>query len=118
MVRQYYVNGESLVLVKGAVGSEIATLSELGLADSPITITQYWNHLDITVNAYGQAPPEIQWMNGWATITMRLVHFDPTVMDICARLSMGGAPAIGTVGRAGALMGNGVADPQPHPAAR
>lgn len=108
MARDFFINGESLVLVKGAVGTAIASLSELGLADTPIQVSPQFEHMDINVNAWGRAPADVQWMLGWANISMQLVHFDANVLDVCIGLSMGGAPAIGAMGRAGQRMGAGV----------
>lgn len=82
-------------------------LSELGLTDSPVTISVQINHLDIAVDAFGGqggAPPELQCMLGEASINMTLVHFDPDVLNSCLALSYGGA-GTGTMPAAGTRMG-------------
>jgi hypothetical protein len=40
---------------------------------------------------------------------MTLIHFDPDVVEEIVRLSMGGGNLAGRVGRAGTLLGNGLA---------
>jgi len=107
MTRDYYINGETLVLVKGNVLSGIPTLSQLGLADSPIVLSERYHHMDIEVDAWGRrVAPEIQTFLVDVFITMRLVHFDPAILDACWRESLAGAPAEGATSRAGARMGN------------
>ena len=104
MARDYYVNGPTLVQVKGKTGSSIATLQELGTCESPIRISLQLYNLDIRVNAFGDIPPEVQFMGGIATISMSLVNFDKAILDECLRLSMGGATTIGTMPTTGARM--------------
>lgn len=109
MARDFQIPGECLVYVKGRADSGIGALQELGLADGPINVSLKFNHEDIKVDAWGQAPPETQWMLAEATVSMNLVHFDPSILDICIMESMAGAPAIGQMRRAGARMGNNLA---------
>lgn len=109
MARDFQINGECLVTVKGAAGSGIATLQELGLAADPITVTPVFKHKDINVDAWGEAPAEVQWMLAEVFINMTLIHFDQSILDICIRESMAGAAAIGQMKRAGARMGNNTA---------
>lgn len=112
MARAYYINGETMVAVKGPAGSAIASLTNLGLADSPIVLRFDVNHDDIAVDAYGGAlgpPPEIQAFLTDVQISMSLVHFDADVLDICTRLALGGATSIGQLPHAGQLLGNGQA---------
>lgn len=114
MSRDFYINGEALVLVKGMTGTGIATLSELGLAEDRIQVSPRFYHEDIKVNAWGDVPPDVQWKNAEVFVTMSLVHFDPAILDICVRESMAGADSTGTGGagltqRAGLRMGGGVA---------
>ena len=110
MARGFVINGESLILVKGRADSGIGALSELGLTDGPILVKPDYRHMDIQVDAYGgEVPPEVQYKLAFATVTMSLVHFDPAILAICQMESQAGAPSEGQVGRAGALMGNGVA---------
>ena len=109
MPRDYLINGESLVRVRGNTSSSISSLSELGLATDAIQVRPVFKHKDIDVDAWGEAPPEIQFMLAEVIITMNLIHFDNVVLRECLRLSMGGASTEGTLSRAGARMGGGVA---------
>lgn len=110
MARNWFVNGETLVNVKGRSDSSIGSLSELGLADGPIVIRPNFRHRDITLDAWGsEVPAEVQFMLADVTVEMTLVHIDRDVLDTCILESMAGAPAIGQCRRAGALMGNNLA---------
>lgn len=110
MTRDFFINGETMVSVKGPAGSAISSLTELGLTDEGVvTITPQIFHDKITVDAWGDAPPEIQVRLGILTVSMTLVHFDPAILEECWRLSMGGPATVGMVARAGARMGNNVA---------
>lgn len=106
MARDFWINGESLVAVKGPVGSLIGSITELGLTVDQIRITPDFRHKAINVDAWGEAPPETQFMLATVGIQLDFIHFDRTILDECLRLSMAGAPAIGQLPRAGARMGN------------
>ena len=107
MARDFFINGETMVSVKGNVDSAIASLSQLGLADSPIRVRLDFRHMDIQVDAWGgEIPADVQCKLGSAIITMTMVHFDRDVLDGCLRESMGGV-SLGTVARAGIRMGGG-----------
>lgn len=106
MSRSYVVNGQTLVLVKGRSDSAIGTLSELGLTTDQIRITPVFRHSDITVNAWGEAPPEVQFKLAEVRISMTLVYYDNAVLQTCLQESMAGAPDFGALPMAGALMGN------------
>lgn len=109
MARNYYINGESMVMVKGGSGSAISETAQLGLSDGPIRISIEFRHKDIQVDAFGgEVPPEVQWMLASATISMTLVHFDIDVLEACIQESMSSSAADGTMSRAGELMGGGV----------
>jgi len=114
MARDIFVNGETLVQVKGPSGSGIATLSELGLSVDPIRISPEFNRLDVMADAWGKAPFEEQWMLATVRVQMTLVHFDRAVLSTCVGLGMANATANGNttegvMARAGARMGNNVA---------
>lgn len=109
MARDFFINAESLVYVKGNTSTNIASLTQFGLPSEPIRVSPQFKHRDIKVNAWGEAPPEIQFMLAWVDIRMNLVHFDRAIMDTCITECMAGAPAIGQTPRAGARMGNGLA---------
>lgn len=107
MARAFFINGESLVLVKGASDTGIASLSQLGLAADPVRITPVFRHRDINVDAWGESPADVQWMLAEVQVTMTLIHFDRSVLDVCLALSMGGGQTtVGQVARAGRLLGN------------
>ena len=95
-----------MVSVKGRSDSLIPSLTQLGLAESPVRVRLDYEHRDITVDAWGNGVPETQQMNGSASIQMTLVHFDQVFLRECVRLSMGAPLAEGQFGRAGQRMGN------------
>lgn len=111
MARDFYINGATLIKVKGAAGTGIANLQELGLPAGPIRVTPNYFHKPITeVDAWGnQAEVETQLMNMAMRVQIDLIHFDADILDICIRESMGGATAEGTLVGAGLRMGNGAA---------
>lgn len=111
MSRDFQINGPCLVLVKGASSSTIGTLQQLGLSDGPIRVVFDSRVLDIKVDAWGEVPPEVQFMNAQAMVQMTLVHFDQSVLNTCVRESMAGAAggATGVLPITGARMGNNAA---------
>ncbi len=102
-----------MVSVKGASGSSISSLTQLGLADNSIHIRLNPKHMDVNADAWGRegrGPAfEVQTFLADADITMTLVHFDRTVIDYCLQESQGGSSAPGTMARAGARLGNNAA---------
>lgn len=104
--RDFYIAGEVLVCVRGRADSAIgAGLFELGLSASPIQVSLVFNHKDIIVDAWGSAvPPEVQFMNATATISMNLVHYDQACLEVCLTESMGGAQETQPVGTGGGIM--------------
>src|ERR1700733_288058 len=128
MPRDFVVNGECLVQVKGGAqfgsGEAICVLSDLGLADSPVVITPTFYHKDILVDDFGpNVPAEVMWNIAEVNIRMALIHYDIDILDICMAEAMGGAPdnspgfefpdgeilsPAGTLAPAGALLGNNV----------
>lgn len=109
MARGFFINGESLVLVKGRTDSAIGSLAQLGLSEQQIHVQPVLRHKDANVDAVGQGPADVQFMYSELRIRMSLIHVDRSILDTCLQLSMGGAPAIGQTPRAGSLMGNGLA---------
>ncbi len=110
MARDFQINGEVLVRVRGnaIIGT---TFQDLGLCSDSVSITPNFKQMDIAVDAWGGSegpPPEIQWMLADVDISLTLVHYDDTVLNNCIRQSMGGR-AIGRVARAGTRMGGGFA---------
>lgn len=107
MARTWYIAGECLVKVSNQA---LGGVQELGLAEGPIQVNPRFHHLDMRVDAMGgQAPPETQFMLMESSISMSMINFDYAVLNSCIQSSMGGAPAVGTMPRAGSLMGNSVA---------
>lgn len=109
MTRNYYVNGETMIYVKGRTDSIIANRTELGLTDHSISISVDNHRLRIRVDAFGDGPPESQFMGASAMVRTTLVHFDDDILDFCVAEGWGNSPAFGTLGHAGSLMGNGKA---------
>ncbi len=109
MARQYFINGETMITVKGNATSLIATVQELGLSQDAISVTEDYNHDDIAVDAYGNTnginPPDQQIFGAQVVVKMNLVHYDVLILQECVRLSMGNAPVEGQLSRAGTLMG-------------
>lgn len=116
MARDFQVNGECLVTVKGngALGDSqsVAKLWELGLAEGPIKIVPKFIHKGMAIDDFGpDIPAEMRWMLAEVSIHMTLIHFDPSILDDCVTESMGGqssAPQAGTFVGAGTPMGGGV----------
>lgn len=113
MARNFFVNGEVSVRVKGAQNSPLGnTIAELGLCSDSVTITPNFRHMDVQLDAWGgtNGPPnEIQWMLADVAISLSLVHYDPDILNTCLRHAMGGRATIGLMARAGTRLGNSVA---------
>jgi len=111
MARDFYINGEALVWVISNPATGIPTLTQLGLSADPIQITPSFKHKDINLDAWGEAPADVQVMLTEATVSMNLIHYDPVVLATCIGLTMGGYAAAGidgTTSRAGVRLGGGV----------
>jgi hypothetical protein len=110
MVRDLFINGPTLVTVKGNIGTTISTISELGLSDNPIRVSLNERHMDVNVDAYGgEIPMELQYKLVDVNINMTLMHIDPDVLDACLKETRGGAAAVGTLTTAGSRLGNNAA---------
>ena len=109
MPRNWQINVESLVQVKGATDTAIANLTELGLAVEDITVSPHLEHDDMLLDASGRAPSDVQFFMGWCDINMTLGHFDPDVLETCINLSAAQIGAFGSIARAGTRLGNNVA---------
>lgn len=105
MPRNFYINGPTLVQVKGKTGSSIATIQELATCESPIRISLQVFNLDIRADAFGDIPPEVQFMGAIVTVSMSLVNFDKAILNECLRLGMGGAATVGYLPQTGTRMG-------------
>ena len=105
MPRDFFINGESLVLVKGRSNGPLASLQQLGLAQQTIQVSWQTQYDDFTLDAWGNVPAEVQVRLGIVSISMALIHFDPDVLEACVRESQGGA-ALGCVTSASQRLGN------------
>lgn len=110
--RDYYLNGPTLVQVKGMVGTAIETLTELGTCMDKIVVIPRFVHQDIKVDDFGPTiPPEIMALLMDVTIRMTLVNFDAAALEACIQESLGGTPdggEFGTLPGAGIPLGGGV----------
>lgn len=104
MPRDFIIYGESIVKVKGNVNSTISTITELGLTEDQINISFHYNKRPLHADPWGspqnnQAGVDKQVFPGFAVITANLVHYDPTVLEECFRLSNSGPTvAVGVAG--------------------
>jgi hypothetical protein len=90
MPRDFQINGETLVKVKGAVNTGIEDLSELGLAVNEVKVTPTYVHKDMIVDDFGpDVPPDVMFMIAFITVTMTLVHYDDDALETCVQLAMG-----------------------------
>lgn len=112
MARDFNVNGECLVYVKGngalAAGSSPGYW-ELGLAQGPVRISPRINHLDVYADSFGpKVPPELLWQLAEVQVRMTLIHFDKDVLNACVVESMAGG-TLGDFVAMGTPMGAGQA---------
>lgn len=99
MASDYYINGETLVTIDGSI---------FALSDSPIRVVPTWRYQAINVDTFGPfIPPEKQYFLAQVNIRFNAVFFDNTLLQYAIAKSMGGAPAPGTMVRAGTRMGGG-----------
>lgn len=121
MARDFQIFTEALVRVRGGahLSGVMSTVTDLGLAEKPITIRPNWVHRDIHYDDFGpNVPPEVMWMLADVQISMRLVHYDQLILDTCMIEAEAGGSAFsaaavaaatrfaGTLAPAGSLMGN------------
>lgn len=107
MTRSVNVHGEAMIYVKGPQGSLIQNLTEFGLAESETRITVTPLFKDVNLNAWGEAPLDVQRKLAFITCTATMLQYDVAVMAELVRLATGGTVE-GRLGRAGRLMGNGL----------
>lgn len=121
MGRDFQVDYEVMVRVKGSVQSYIFEPMDLGLCSEGISITPAWKHKDINVDDFGpDVPAEILCMMAEVSISIPLIHYDPDVLNACLSESLGGfqtttgendnilIPAPGIMMPAGTPLGGGV----------
>lgn len=124
MGRAFYINGPTLVLVKGngalclSGSNPFGQLSQLGLAVDDVRVFPVFRHANVTVTDFGpDVPVETLWMVAEVNITMNLVHFDEYVLSAWMTETMGGGvprvggvsmlPGTGILPQAGTPMGGG-----------
>lgn len=108
MARSLFINGPTLITVKGNSNTSLATIQELGLSDQPIRLSFNLRHMDVNIDAYGgEIPFELQAKLVDVSLNMTLVHVDYTILEAVLAESMGGASAVspGVLPIAGATMG-------------
>jgi len=95
--RDFTIFGECLVLVKGAgalaknIPNNTPGLWELGLSEKDVQVQLEFNHQDLKADDFGpDVPAEVLTQLAQAYITMRLIHYDPIVLESCLVESMGG----------------------------
>ncbi len=125
MVRDYVIEGEVLVKVKGGAqwsGIDLGSPTELGLSTDQIIIKPNFKHKDVNIADFGpDIPADILWNLADVTITMNLIHYDRSVLERCMIEAMGGGRAIvpllplgtfayyaGTMAPAGTPLGRGL----------
>jgi hypothetical protein len=110
MARDFFINGESLVTVKGRSDSAIGTLAQLGLTEQAIRLRFNFKQDDMDVDAWGGRkgePVDVQTFLQDVMIYMDLVHYDESVLEACWLESTGSiGPAFGQLNRAGSRLGN------------
>lgn len=106
MARDFCVNGETLVKLKGSSSqSAIASVCELGLTSDDVRIIPRWIHEDMHVNDFGpDVPPDVLCMLADVTIRMTMIHYDNAILSACIAETMGGGTE-GTLRGAGTPMG-------------
>lgn len=117
MGRDFIINGETLVLVKGvgALRSDspaTPVLKELGLAEGGIIISPRFIRQDIHTDDFGSTiPAEVMNLLAEVRISMTLIHTDIEVLEQCIIEAMDGGfidgGSEGELAGAGALMGRG-----------
>ena len=108
MARDFFINGESMVAVKGNVNTSFSSLTNFGLSLGPIRVSLDFRFREINIDAFGgEIPVDVQYMLSGATVHMDLINIDRDLLDAVLRESMGGVSTIGQVGRAGTRLGGG-----------
>lgn len=112
MTRAFQYPGEWLVQVKGGrhfgSGQPITMVSDLGMAQGPVTFMPKFYHRPMNVDDYGpNVPAAVQTMMSEVDVSMTLIHFDANVLDICMDEAMGGGGFQQTQGAAGFFTGQG-----------
>lgn len=112
MARDYYIYGPTIVRAWGGEhllsGNLLYDVTDLGLSSDPIRIVPNFRHTDVSVDDYGgEIPADVMTKMADATVSMNLVHFDRSAVDVCMKESTGGTPSsvAGTLAPAGTMLG-------------
>lgn len=115
MDRDFVINGETLVRVKGGMhtstfqSGNISTITELGLTTDQIRVIPRFIHKDIRVDDFGpEIPAEVMQYLADVIIKTNLIHYDPIILDTCLAESQTWATGTfaGTLAPAGSVLGN------------
>ncbi len=111
MARDFLINGESMVTVKGgAHTSGIRNVTQLALASEGIIVSPRIYSHSVKVDDFGPyVPPEVMIQIAEVNISMTLVHTDYDVLRECIAESIGGMTTWGMLSPAGTMMGRGKA---------
>ena len=112
MARDVFINGATMVSVKGNQNTGINTITQLGLPEGPVQVSFDNHHEDIIVDAFGpNIPIDVQMFLGAANISMTLIHLDMTVLEAVEQETLAGGTseglALGQLGTAGQRLGGG-----------
>lgn len=108
--RDFEVIGETLVKVRcgahlsgvwnsgqaigddlGGRGKALHLVNELGLAQGPIKISLIGHHEDMRIDGFGsKAPADVMFDYAEARIDMNLIHYNPSLLELCYNESMAG----------------------------
>lgn len=109
MSRSFYIAGECMVSVRGGAqmsGQAIGDATELGLTSDQISVTPTFYHGDVKVDDFGpNTPANVQGLLAEVSLSMTLVHYDDSVLDICLDESLGGGGGFNTFGADGLRAG-------------
>lgn len=116
MSRDFAINGETLVKLKGSVNSFLNDPVELGLASDSIVVSFDYQHKPVFVDDFGPyVPAEQRVMMATADIRMNLIHYERDYLQAALAESLGGqyisliggTPG-GILNPAGTLLANGL----------
>lgn len=106
MAQGYFINGESLVKVRGHPFGE--TAATLGIAKGPIIVSPTFFHQPIHTDSQGpHSPANVLWMGAILNIRMILTYFDRDLLEKCIQESMAGQVENEAMVIPGTLMADG-----------
>lgn len=105
MGRGYFINGETMIKVKGGQhwsGRPLGNVAELGLCSTRrVRVIPQFSYLDRRSDDFPDYPPDVQWMGGEVRIVMPFYHFDFDLLSVCIQEAMGGGGNVGFFGAEG-----------------